>query len=440
MSGNRYQNPPEPSSPTKSDISTSYATDTDLDESISYSPLKDGIQRDRSRSGDYVIHDPIDPTIDFLYKPHTATALFVTLTALYYVGFSGDSDDIVMNVKRGITSAVFFILLFGVLMFKDGPFIRPHPAIWRVVLACGLAYQCFLVFLFFQNVNTARQLFKYYDPKLGKALPERSYADNCELSLDNIKAQLDIFVLAHVFGWYAKAIILRDYWFCWILSIMFEVCEYSLQHHLPNFAECWWDHWIVDVLICNWLGTYLGMKTCEYFEMKQYSWRGIKQIRSYRDKMKRAVQQFTPHSWTKFEWGSTKNFKSYVSMLVLLFIFLLCELNAFYLKFILWIPPEHPLNVYRLTLYFFCGVPAVREFYQYLHDPNVTRFGTQAWMLVANIATETLICIKFGKGMFPAETPNHVIWFWTVFWVVVIVYPIWKFAVGGWQEKKKKKT
>lgn len=24
----------------------------------------------------------------------------------------------------------------------------------------------------------------------------------------------------------------------------------------------------MDVLICNWLGTYLGMKTCEYFEMK----------------------------------------------------------------------------------------------------------------------------------------------------------------------------
>ena len=51
--------------------------------------------------------------------------------------------------------------------------------------------------------------------------------------------------------------ILRDYWFCWvsviaedllsavlcayqsvqILSIAFELAEYSLQHQLPNFAE-----------------------------------------------------------------------------------------------------------------------------------------------------------------------------------------------------------
>jgi len=48
--------------------------------------------------------------------------------------------------------------------------------------------------------------------------------------------------------------ILRDYWFCWvrrciprllclyltheqILSIAFELAEYSLQHQLANFAE-----------------------------------------------------------------------------------------------------------------------------------------------------------------------------------------------------------
>lgn len=53
---------------------------------------------------------------------------------------------------------------------------------------------------------------------------------------------MDIFVLAHILGWYGKAIILRDSWICWILSITFELLEYSLQHQLNNFAECWWDH------------------------------------------------------------------------------------------------------------------------------------------------------------------------------------------------------
>lgn len=29
---------------------------------------------------------------------------------------------------------------------------------------------------------------------------------------------------------------------CMIISVMFEFLEYSLEHQLPNFSECWWDH------------------------------------------------------------------------------------------------------------------------------------------------------------------------------------------------------
>lgn len=53
---------------------------------------------------------------------------------------------------------------------------------------------------------------------------------------------MDVFALAHAVGWFCKALILRDYTFCWILSVMFEVMEYSLSHQLNNFDECWWDH------------------------------------------------------------------------------------------------------------------------------------------------------------------------------------------------------
>jgi hypothetical protein len=33
-------------------------------------------------------------------------------------------------------------------------------------------------------------------------------------------------------------------------------CHHHLcmQHMLPNFNECWWDSWVLDVLICNSLG------------------------------------------------------------------------------------------------------------------------------------------------------------------------------------------
>lgn len=34
------------------------------------------------------------------------------------------------------------------------------------------------------------------------------------------------------------------------MSIGFELLEYSLQHQLPNFNECWWDH-VIQILDKN---------------------------------------------------------------------------------------------------------------------------------------------------------------------------------------------
>jgi len=39
-----------------------------------------------------------------------------------------------------------------------------------------------------------------------------------------------------------QALIIRDYWLLTVISVLFEVLEYSLEHQLPNFSECWWDH------------------------------------------------------------------------------------------------------------------------------------------------------------------------------------------------------
>ncbi|KAG9069550.1 hypothetical protein KI688_010453 [Linnemannia hyalina] len=297
-----------------------------------------------------------DPAVGFFYTPRTLTMLSAMLLLLVYVAMTPEVDDTVTNVK----------LL----------------------------------------------LFKYMDPALGVPLPEKSYGDACELTYDNIVDQtLDVFVLAHALGWFCKALILRDYTFCWILSVMFEVMEYSLSHQLNNFDECWWDHWILDVLVCNWLGIYLGVKTCEYFEMKQYSWQGLAEIPTLKGKMKRTMQQFTPKSWTKFEWDSTKSFKSYATVIFILTMTLL------------WLPPAHPINIARIFSYFMFGIPGVREAYQYLHDP----FGPQAWLLIGCIATEALIVVKFGRGEFPNPAPTNVLYFWAGFLTLLTVYPIYQF-------------
>ncbi|KAI7886111.1 PSS-domain-containing protein [Lichtheimia hyalospora FSU 10163] len=369
-----------------------------------------------------------------VFHPHTLTALALLLAWLFYAAVRTNYEGTETSVKLGISAAMGCFVFIGMLQFRDGPFIRPSIPFWRAVLSLSVLYQLLLVFLLFLNKDEARRFMVYFDSNLGQQLPERSYAESCDLTMDTLKNQMDIFVLAHVVGWYGKAIILRDYWLCWIVSVTFEFCEYSLQHQLNNFAECWWDHWILDVLVCNWGGIYLGMKTCRYFEMKEYSWVGFRQIKGLKGKAKRAVQQFTPHDWTRFEWKSTSSPKNYFGVIGLMIVALQCELNCFYLKYLLWVPPEHPLNTYRLTLMFLFSLPAARDVYQYLMDgPNdngTKRLGAHAWLMICNVMTESIICLKFAENEFPVPAPMAVKIGWSIVAaIVLVIFPLWRFII-----------
>ena len=226
-----------------------------------------GKQKIDVRNWNRPIHDEIDPSVKFFYRPHNISILLILILGLIYTAYS-TSEDHILNLKLGAIASVFTLVIVGLLNFRDGPFIRPHPAIWRVVLSISVVYQLILTILLFQSKHNARHLLSYVDHTLGVPIPAKSYAESCDLSYESIMGQLDIFVLAHTFGWIAKAVVLRDYSLCWTLSVLFEVMEYSLSHQLPNFAECAWDHWILDVLITNWLGIFIGMKICQYFECK----------------------------------------------------------------------------------------------------------------------------------------------------------------------------
>ena len=146
----------------------------------------------------------------------------------------------------------------------------------------------------------SRQLLKYLDEKLGEPIPEKDYGGNCRIydwerpedPFHNVNEKFDVFIFAHSFGYWCKTLIFRDWWFTTVISVMFEFLEYSLEHQLPNFSECWWDHWILDVVVCNGGGTVLGMLTLKYLSMKTYNWRGLWNIPTYRGKIKRIIAQF----------------------------------------------------------------------------------------------------------------------------------------------------
>ncbi|XP_032222099.2 phosphatidylserine synthase 2 [Nematostella vectensis] len=377
-----------------------------------------------------------DGTNTYFWQAHTITVLIGLICVLIYVAlFEQSQYSSQYNTKRGLFACFMVFLLFGVTQIRDGPFKRPHPAFWRLMLCLSVLYELALIFILFQSVDDARQLLKYIDKSLGEPLPEVSYGEDCAFytpghpdgPFHNFLQKFDIFVFAHLCGWWAKALMIRDYWLCIVISVLFEVLEYTLEHQLPNFCECWWDHWIMDVLVCNAIGTYLGMKTCDYLSIKPFHWRGLWNIPSYSGKLKRVAQQFTPYSWTAYDWGATKTLKRWLAVCGITAVYLTAELTLFYLKFILWIPPPHFLNWMRVILFLFIGSVALNETYEYMFDENVKRFGQQAWVVAAIIATEVLICLKFDPQTIFTPFPPHITAFWAIGLISMLVWTVWNF-------------
>jgi len=101
------------------------------------------------------------------------------------------------------------------------------------------------------------------------------------------------------------------------------------------------------------------------------------------------------------------------------------QLNSFFLKAALWVPQLNPLTLYRLVGFFLLGLPAFKEFYRFVvageerkaeeeerRRKNLSReemkllpplpsnrLGPCAWLMLAIIATETLVAVKFGPSL-----------------------------------------
>lgn len=89
-------------------------------------------------------------------------------------------------IPSGLYAAIASFLTFSMIQFRDGPFIRPHPSFWRIVLGVNLLYELGLVFLLFQDLGTARVMMTFIDPSLGVPLPEKNYAEDCALTVQTI--------------------------------------------------------------------------------------------------------------------------------------------------------------------------------------------------------------------------------------------------------------
>ncbi|RHY18681.1 hypothetical protein DYB36_000327 [Aphanomyces astaci] len=195
----------------------------------------------------------------------------------------------------------------------------------------------------------------------------------------------------------------RDWRFCWVLGIGFELLELIFQCIIPDFQECWWDSLFMDLLGANFLGMCLGRLTLKYLETKEYDWSGKRS--EQRGYFSRAISQFTPFSWSRYDWEVFSSAKRFFMVLVALFVCLFSELNAFFLLTTLSIPKDSNLNKYRLAVMFMLGIPAAAEYYEFVTDPKCYRLGQNAWMMCCIIVFEMLVWVKFSEGLEQMTSP-----------------------------------
>jgi phosphatidylserine synthase 2 len=187
-----------------------------------------------------------------------------------------------------------------------------------------------------------------------------------------------------------------------------------------------------------------------YLDSREYNWMGFKEVPTVRGKVSRALAQFTPYSWTPFNWHAFSDFKRFCSVMVMVVMTLLIELDAFFLKDILWVPPRSPLNVrasasppaeaacrmplpgqsthfrsppprrrrpqvYRLLIWWAVGMVALRDYYAFITDSSVKRLGATCWVSLAMALMELIVVIKFGAELYKGQSmPPAIIGAWAL--------------------------
>lgn len=349
---------------------------------------------------------PVDDiSLEFFYKPHTISLMLACILGITYVAFVRDENvDWHSNVYTGLVSVFIFFMIISILTLPNGPFTRPHPALWRCVLGLSILYVMLLQFLIHQDYATIRAAIVWIDPLMENYTidSEKEYGQNCwDITLERLYSHLDWFAFGHYWGWGMKALVIRHYGILWSISIMWELSEMIFGHLLPNFYECWWDNMILDVLVCNGLGIFTGMQVCRYLEMREYKWESIKNIHTASGKFKRAVLQFTPESWTHVRWlDPNSSYMRVIAIIQFMVIWQMVELNTFFIKHIFPMPAEHPICVIRILLSGLISAPTIRQYYTYVTDPCCKRIGTQLWVFIMILFSELILVIKFGMELF----------------------------------------
>ena len=324
------------------------------------------------------------------------------------------------------------IVLLCTACLPDGSLRAPHPLFWRASYGCMVVYFCCLLALIALPTPAAVRaaMRDAVDDSLGVAVPAKSYGNDagaCALTWTNVRGvMLDLFVLPHTFGWVCGSMLLRDVRLAWALSVAFELLELAFTHWQPNFQECWWDHVVVDVLLCNAAGIWAGQWLLRRCGARTFDWLGwgSTDAADGRGGPSGAAATATTTAVAAAAAAAPggpvvmRSARRFCAVVLLLGAVSLMMLNAFFLKAALWVPSEHALNVWRLLLWYGTAPFAMVEYYALV--TAAARGGGAAlalelrklWRVAlcgAVIAAEAALCFKMRADTFVAPFPPAVL-------------------------------
>ncbi|XP_053991727.1 uncharacterized protein LOC128883413 isoform X2 [Hylaeus volcanicus] len=292
----------------------------------------------------------------------------------------------------------------------------------------SVAYILLLFVISTQDIHHVRKKLQSWNIRL-KDYSEISYALDCNIFTPghpkslffNVQEKIDIFVLAHFFGWFIKALIIRDTALLWTLSIFFELMEITFRHILPNFHECWWDHIVLDVLGCNCLGIVLGIMLVDYLNLKRrtWYWNNITSStdslattnatvgslnKSSRDTCPKSVHNQLVsllkniNSWKiKHFHSGLSSFWTYCTMLVFVFVATFADVNVFFLKSQMQIVTSHWIVFLRTVFITLAAILGTDDIQHFVTNFRMKRFGLQGILNIFILLTELWTISRYWK-------------------------------------------
>ena len=87
-----------------------------------------------------------------------------------------------------------------------------------------------------------------------------------------------------------------------------------------------------------------------------------------------------PAVFEKYQWTGLSCLTNFFGVSVYVACILLIDLNNFFLKSALWVPPEHDILKFRVALLGLCAIPTSKEWYEFTVNEHCHRLGPFVWL------------------------------------------------------------